>query len=311
MALFPLPVKAEMSDRLRMPARVLQFGDGYEQPGLDGLNRQQATWDIEVIIASAAQDALFDSFLQLHGQHKSFTWQSPRDTSPQLYRIAGDVSSNRRNGGGSKPVFFSRRMQFKSTSSQSIVTPVTPSLLRLTFSNFPIIDTSGNLVAVFNSGNVAVTGGKATFNTGYLRINKSAINISPLSTYTLELLYTPINNNFEVLCATYNYPFQLGHLIFGQNSIGGDASLATFNPILNQLNHVAITRSNGVFETWLNGALVNTTTRANFDQGGDFFIGSSPGDNNIGGSIYTGSMSGLKLSNSVLYSANFTPPVHL
>lgn len=113
MALFPLPVKADMSDRLKMPARVLQFGDGYEQTGLAGLNRQQTTWDIEVIISSAAQDALFNSFLLEHGQHKSFTWQSPRDTSPQLYRITGDVSSIKRNGGGSKPVFFSRRMQFK------------------------------------------------------------------------------------------------------------------------------------------------------------------------------------------------------
>lgn len=118
MALFPLPVKAEMSDRFRMPARVLQFGDGYEQTGLAGLSRQQTTWDIEVIISSAAQDALFNSFLLEHGQHKSFTWQSPRDTSPQLYRITGDVSSTRRNGGGSKPVFFSRRMQFKKSWEQ-------------------------------------------------------------------------------------------------------------------------------------------------------------------------------------------------
>lgn len=124
MALFPLPVKAEMSDRLRMPARILQFGDGGEQTALDGLNRQHTTWDVEVIIASSIQDALLNTFLQENGQHKSFTWQSPRDTFPQPYRITGDVSSTRRNGGGSKPVFFSRRMQFKSTSVDSIVSAV-------------------------------------------------------------------------------------------------------------------------------------------------------------------------------------------
>lgn len=123
MTLFPLPVKAEISDQFRTPARVLQFGDGYEQVAANGLNRSIETWDVDVVIADATVSNQFQAFLIEHGQHKTFEWQSPRDDYPQKYRIVGDVGGFSRNGGGSKPVFFTRKLKFKRIGG-TVIRPV-------------------------------------------------------------------------------------------------------------------------------------------------------------------------------------------
>lgn len=113
MALFPLPVKAEISDTFAMPSRVLQFSSGASQADKDGLARPIEIWDIEVVFTSDSDNLLLETFLDTVRQHVVFQWQSPRDAAEQNYRIFGPVSSTKRNGGGSKPLFFSRYMRFK------------------------------------------------------------------------------------------------------------------------------------------------------------------------------------------------------
>lgn len=169
-----------------MPARILQFGDGCEQTGLAGLSSQQTTWDVEVIIASAADDALFNAFLLEHGQHRSFEWQSPRDTALQLYRITGDISSTRRNGGGSKPVFFSRRMQFKNTGLQvqSSIDPDTVLLMQLNTAS-GLTDLKSKIIT--NSGTTSSTAILDPFGG-----NNGVRYFDGLSTFSIEA-----NNDFS------------------------------------------------------------------------------------------------------------------
>jgi len=121
MAEFPIPVKAELPDTTIYPSRSLQFGDGYEQLGSSGLDRAIDTWDITVAFDDAATATILDDFLIEHGQHKLFQWRSPRDLCSQNYQILGRVSSTKRNGGGSKPVFFTRQMRFKRSYVLGIV----------------------------------------------------------------------------------------------------------------------------------------------------------------------------------------------
>lgn len=128
MALFPLPVKAEMPDAMKLPSRVLQFGDGAEQTASDGLNRSIEIWDVTIIISDAPSSVLLQNFLIEYGQHKSFEWKSPRDSSFKNYRITGSVGGTTRNGGGSKPVFFTRTMQFKQLKNTAIIQPITISI---------------------------------------------------------------------------------------------------------------------------------------------------------------------------------------
>ncbi len=114
MALFPLPVKAEITDNFVMSVRRLQFGDGYEQTAKSGLNnRPIERFEVEVVIADSIENQIFQNWLIEYGQDKPFEWQSPRDAIPRLYRIDGSVSGFKRNGGGRLPVFFTRKLTFK------------------------------------------------------------------------------------------------------------------------------------------------------------------------------------------------------
>ena len=113
MALFPLPVKAEMTDTFALPTQKLQFGSGVFQLAKSGLQRPIEVWNVEVAYPDLATGLVLDNFLGSVKQSKIFQWQSPRDLSPQNYRITGDVGGTVRNGGGRLPVFFTRSMRFK------------------------------------------------------------------------------------------------------------------------------------------------------------------------------------------------------
>lgn len=113
MAIFPLPVKAEMADSYLVPSVILQLGDGYEQVRCHGLSRTQEFWDVTVVFDSPIAGNALQSFLIEHGQHEKFQWQSPLDEEVRDYQIVGAVSGTKRNGGGDKPVFFTRSMKFR------------------------------------------------------------------------------------------------------------------------------------------------------------------------------------------------------
>lgn len=113
MLVFPLPVKAQMSDTWSSPVRIVQFGDGYSERSANGLNRANEVWDVECAFASEIAGANLQTFLETVGGWQAFLWQSPRDTSSQTYIVVQPVSSNVRRGGGSKPYFYTRSLKFK------------------------------------------------------------------------------------------------------------------------------------------------------------------------------------------------------
>ena len=123
--IFPLPVKATLSDEFSMPSRIVQFGDGYTQRSADGLNRPNEIWSVECAFASETAGANLQAFLVEHGNWKSFVWKSPRDTIYQSYVIVGAVSGAVRRGGGSKPYFYTRTLKVKATHETILFVPNT------------------------------------------------------------------------------------------------------------------------------------------------------------------------------------------
>ena len=113
MLTFPFPVKADINDEMSLPSIVLSYGDGNKQRSPDGLNVPKTIWSIQCPIDSKAQSADLQSFLISVGNHVPFLWQSPRDTKPEFYYITGKIGGTYRLGGGKKPDFFVRTMQFE------------------------------------------------------------------------------------------------------------------------------------------------------------------------------------------------------
>lgn len=120
MADFPLRTVTDLSQQISIDTKSLQFGDGYEQLSRPGLNLNSETWTVMVVIDRAADSALLDDFLIEHGQFKSFNWKSPCDDELQLYKIDGAIGDTNRNGGGSKPVYFTRQIKFRGERKQKI-----------------------------------------------------------------------------------------------------------------------------------------------------------------------------------------------
>jgi phage-related protein len=102
-----------MSDAWTVPSKITQFNGGDRQAAKVELVRPIEMWDITVIINDAIDSRALTLFIQSHGQFTPFEWQSPRDSSPQRYRLIGGISSVTRNGGGSEPIFFTRSMRFR------------------------------------------------------------------------------------------------------------------------------------------------------------------------------------------------------
>lgn len=325
MALFPLPVKAEISDRLRMPARVLQFGDGYEQAALAGLNRQQTTWDVEVIISNSVDDITLNTFLKSVGQHKSFTWQSPRDTVPQLYRITGDVSSTRRNGGGSKPVFFSRRMQFKSTAIEIVtgLDPLYPDvvlLLQMKTLN-PFFEATGKVVA--NNGVIqaplitdpfGLQGGALSFplNSSHLAIALSNDFAFASSAFAIDgwLYPTTVQSANWGLMDTRIAPNTAADWSIAGSPTNQLAKYDTSTPFfefrqppltIGQWNYFCFSRpaqSNVTTKLWINGILTgsNLTRNNTITASSDLLIGASTDVLLPGTPHFIGYMCGLRIT---------------
>lgn len=128
MATFPFPVKADLNDDMSLPSIVLSYGDGNKQRSPDGLNLPKTVWNIQCPVASKSQSATLQSFLIGVGNHIPFLWQSPRDTKPEFYYITSKVGGTYRLGGGNKPDFFVRSMQFEYANIAVVerITIITP-----------------------------------------------------------------------------------------------------------------------------------------------------------------------------------------
>jgi phage-related protein len=149
-----------MSDTWSMPTRIVPFGDGYTERSSDGLNIANEVWDVECAFASETAGANLQTFLESVGGWKAFLWQSPRDLTAQAYVIVQPVGGSVRSGGGSKPYFFTRKLNFKKVPFLHTITSGT--LINGLVGNTvgeTVTGTSGNDTIYGNGGNDTIYGG--------------------------------------------------------------------------------------------------------------------------------------------------------
>ena len=194
--------------------------------------------------------------------------------------------------------------------------PVSPgTILLLRFqgadNSTAIIDSSSNPKTIQVFGNTKIINNQGVFDgtNSYLRIAKSEVNIAAHPLFTIEALYHLNVASRQNLVITYNAPFQSGNLALLTDVLShGRGDIINFASTANVLTHLAYTYDGTVAKIFLNGILINSVAATHCDQGGDLFIGGSPGDPDIGSLWLNAQTIGLKISDSVLYTANFTPP---
>ena len=111
----------------------------------------------------------------------------------------------------------------------------------------------------------------------------------------------------------YNLPGnQSNRLIFYASQFGTDAAAINIAPTtLNQWVHVAVTynATTDLMSVYYDGILQGTQTISTIiDSTNNYFFGGSPGDNNLGSAWFNGSLDDIRMSNTIRYTADFTPP---
>ncbi len=121
----------------------------------------------------------------------------------------------------------------------------------------------------------------------------------------------------QIIATTYHLPIQVGTFIL---YISGNKFIVTIDPgyggtsittlASNTWYHIAMTYvSNGTAKMYVNGKLELTLSASIYAQSNPFYIGGSPGDNNIGGWLFNGWIDEFRVSNIIRYTSNFIPPV--
>lgn len=173
-----------------------------------------------------------------------------------------------------------------------------------------ILDTSSTPKAITVGGNAQIQSNRLLLdgNGDYLQIAKAAIDITAYANLTIEAIVSPTTTSNQLIFTTYRSPNQSNHIILSTTELSnGLASQAALTTPTNTNTHYAFVKSSGTNRLYRNGVLVNTNTLS-YAQNGDFFIGGSPGDNNIGTRWFNGSIIGFRISNTARYSSDFTPP---
>jgi Concanavalin A-like lectin/glucanases superfamily len=175
-----------------------------------------------------------------------------------------------------------------------------------------ILDSSPSPKIVDVFGNTQILSNRGIFdgNGDYLRIQKSQLDMSAVTDYTIEAIVRVGSATAQLIAATYNFPNQAGHLIcqpdyFGTDQLQYAAPTITVGADV----HLALVRDGGIFRVYKQGSLVASVSGINFLQGGAFYIGGSPGDPNIGARWLNGEMAGFRISNVARYTgSSFSPP---
>ncbi len=174
------------------------------------------------------------------------------------------------------------------------------------------------------SGNAQISTAQSKFGgaSGYfdgsgdsLSITKADLDISNAGDLTVEgFLYTSSSSN-QIIYTTYNLPqgsqqysaFLLRNDQFQLAGVTGEILMA---PVLNQWQHIAVTRQGSTWRLFLEGVLQGSKeSSASIAQAGSSFIGGSPGDNNIGNHWLSGYLDEFRITKGIArYTANFTPP---
>lgn len=90
---FP-PINPDTKSKRQRSARVLvaDFGDGYAQSGLDGINTTVENWDLSFENYTLADVTTLTTFLDTQASYKSFYWTPPNESTAKLWRQDGDYS---------------------------------------------------------------------------------------------------------------------------------------------------------------------------------------------------------------------------
>ena len=86
------PSQNGYSEKLSFRAKVAQFGDGYSQRVVDGINstRKLVTLTLEFLTTSEKDDV--EIFLRARGTWESFFYTLPSEASPRLWTLDGDFN---------------------------------------------------------------------------------------------------------------------------------------------------------------------------------------------------------------------------
>jgi hypothetical protein len=192
--------------------------------------------------------------------------------------------------------------------------------------NNTFVDSSTNNFAVTRNGNTT-QGSFSPFTgaggSGYFDGSGDSLKSSPLGIYSTNFtveawIYISGGSGTRLIAATYNIiPYQANTLIISVDSsnkisisdgLGGSSSSAV---ALYAWHHVAAvyTHSNTTITLYVNGvsaaSYVGSITQ---ESANGFFVGGSPGDNNLGTAWFNGYISNLRVTKSTVYTSNFTPP---
>lgn len=176
--------------------------------------------------------------------------------------------------------------------------------------------------------------GDAGFITNFLKYGSSSLRLekSPdaLSIPKLGLISTDFTIEFwiylldggvadQVVCATYNAPTQLNTFFVSRSSPGniitfldpfGVGSTSTALPLATW-THIACVyiHSTRNYRIFVNGiGSTSATGTAITAEAANFFIGGSPGDNNIGTRYLSALIDDFRVTKLARYTSNFTPP---
>jgi phage-related protein len=87
-------INPDTKSRRSKSNRVLKadFGDGYSQTSLDGVNTVEESWELSFDNYFKADIDTIVAFLDSQASYKSFYWTPPDESTPKLWRQDGDYS---------------------------------------------------------------------------------------------------------------------------------------------------------------------------------------------------------------------------
>jgi phage-related protein len=82
-----VPIQGEGSKQTIRRVRTVQFGDGFEQRVLDGINTWKDSWDVTFMAQTQADATLLENQIRQDLGHKSIYWQAPDEANPTVWII--------------------------------------------------------------------------------------------------------------------------------------------------------------------------------------------------------------------------------
>lgn len=106
------PSQSGYSEQDTFRVQVAQFGDGYEQRVVDGINATPRSVSLTCAILTASEKTTLVNFLKARGGWDSFYYTLPSESTPRLWVCDDSVKTSSVDGGVLWDVSFSLREVF-------------------------------------------------------------------------------------------------------------------------------------------------------------------------------------------------------